>query len=128
MLGTSISSSPTSCGLAWRFGGASAVRILKVVQSYYPFQEKGGTAVKVRALARGLARRGHNVTVLTADLGLRRYNGPGLNAELCNWGWRTSIDGVEAIYLPSLGRYRAFTINPQVLRFCRVSLREFDLV
>ena len=30
------------------------MRILKVVQAYYPFQEKGGPIVKVRALARAL--------------------------------------------------------------------------
>ena len=45
------------------------MRILKVVQSYFPFQERGGPVFKVRALATGLAKRGHQVTVLTADLG-----------------------------------------------------------
>jgi len=33
------------------------VRILKVVQAYYPFQEKGGPVAKVGALARGLVER-----------------------------------------------------------------------
>ena len=104
------------------------MRILKVVQSYYPFQEKGGTAVKVRALARCLAHRGHKVTVLTADLGLRALNGNNANVEKCEWGWRSSIDQVEAIYLPTLGKYRAFTLNPRVIQFCQASLRQFDLV
>ena len=103
------------------------MRILKVVQSYYPFQEKGGTAVKVRALARGLAQRGHRVTVLTADLGLCNRNGHGIPLERCDWGWRSSQDGVEAIYLPSSGHYRALTLNPRVIGFCRASLGEFDL-
>ena len=35
------------------------MHILKVVQAYYPFREKGGPIVKVRALARALTRRGH---------------------------------------------------------------------
>lgn len=104
------------------------MRILKVVQSYYPFQERGGTAVKVRALARGLAGRGHQVTVLTADLGLRRSNGNGIQAERCEWGWRSSEDGLEAIYLSALGHYRALTLNPRVIGFCRTSLSGFDLV
>ena len=108
--------------------GDAAVRILKVVQSYYPFQEKGGTAVKVRALARGLAQRGHQVTVLTADLGLRRRNGNGIRAEPCEWGWRSLDDGVEAIYLSAFGHYRALTLNPRVIGFCRASLSGFDLV
>ncbi len=45
------------------------MRILKITQAYYPFLEKGGPPVKVRAIARGMARRGHRVTVLTVDLG-----------------------------------------------------------
>jgi len=104
------------------------VRILKVVQSYYPFQERGGTVVKVRALARGLARRGHQVTVLTADLGLRERNDCCVPIERSEWGWRWSEDGVEAVYLPVRGRYRALTWNPRVIGFCRASLRRFDLV
>src|SRR4029077_13799670 len=45
------------------------MRVLKVVQSYFPFQERGGPVFKVRALAPGLAKRGHQVTVVPADLG-----------------------------------------------------------
>jgi len=51
------------------------MRILKVVQSYFPFQDRGGPVFKVRALATGLAKRGHRVTVLTADLGFGREDG-----------------------------------------------------
>ena len=104
------------------------MRILKVVQSYYPFQEKGGTAVKVRALARGLAQRGHNLTVLTADLGFRSNNVSGLKVESCTLGWRAQEDQVEAIYLTTVGRYRSLSLNPRVAAFCRASLKEFDLV
>jgi glycosyltransferase involved in cell wall biosynthesis len=104
------------------------VRILKVVQAYYPFQEKGGPVAKVRALARGLVRRGHQVTVLTADLGLGKHNGFGMKFDRCEWGWRSEQDGVESIYLSTLGHYRALTINPHVIGFCRASLRGFDLV
>jgi glycosyltransferase involved in cell wall biosynthesis len=104
------------------------VRILNVVQAYYPFQDKGGPVVKVRALAHGLVRRGHQVTVLTADLGLDRHDWPGMKLERCKWGWRSEQDGVEAIYLSTLGGYRALTINPRVIRFCRDSLPGFDLV
>ena len=104
------------------------MRILKVVQSYYPFQERGGTVAKVRALARGLAQRGHQVTVLSADLGVKERGGNDLKLERCNWGWRASADGVDAIYLPVVGSYRALTLNPQVVQFCRDSLEKFDLV
>lgn len=104
------------------------IRILKTVQSYFPFQDRGGPVVKVRALARGLAKRGHHVTVLTADLGFGRQNRFGLKAERCEWGWRTADDGVEVIYLATFGHYRALTANPRVIRFCRGSLGGFDLV
>ena len=104
------------------------MRILKVVQSYYPFQERGGTAAKVRALARGLTRRGHRVTVLTADLGLGERSDCRIPVERNEWGWRFSEDGVDAVYLPVRGRYRALTWNPRVIGFCRASLRGFDLV
>jgi glycosyltransferase involved in cell wall biosynthesis len=102
------------------------MQVLMVVQSYFPFQDRGGPVVKVRALARGLARRQHEVTVLTADLGITERHG--MNAERCRWGWRADEDGVETIYLSSLAHYRALTLNPRVIGFCRASLRNFDLV
>jgi glycosyltransferase involved in cell wall biosynthesis len=103
------------------------MRVLKTVQSYFPFQERGGTVFKVRAIARGLARRGHSVTVLTADLGIRNRNSGG-RFEPSEWGWRTNDDGVETVYLSSAARYRALTINPGAMRFCAASLGSCDLV
>jgi len=104
------------------------MRILKVVQAYYPFQEQGGPVVKVRALARGLVQRGHEVTVLTADLGLSGRSGNGAKFDPCPLGWRSEQDGVRVIYLPTLAHYRALTLNPRVIRFGRTSVHDFDLV
>lgn len=104
------------------------MRVLKTVQSYYPFQDRGGPVFKVRALARNLARRGHQITVLTADLGLQGHSWDNLHIEHCEWGWRAEEDGVEAIYLPTLGHYRALTINPGLLKFCGNSLGRYDVV
>jgi glycosyltransferase involved in cell wall biosynthesis len=103
------------------------MRILKIVQSYFPFQDRGGPVFKVRAIATGLAQRGHQVTVLTADLGLADRGPATLKIERCPWGWRSEHDGIEIIYLPSLARYRAITINPRVIGFCRASLNRFDV-
>lgn len=99
-----------------------------MVQSYYPFQEKGGTVVKVRALAQALAARGHQVTILTADWGLGRLNGIDMDLERCAWGWRAAKNGVKTYYLSSIAHYRALTLNPQVIEFSRASLKDFDLV
>jgi len=104
----------------------TSIRVLQVVQAYFPFEEHGGPVVKVRALARGLARRGHEVTVLTADLGLGGREAR-IHAQRCPWGWRIEEDGVEAIYLSSVAHYRALTINPAALAFCRSALAEYDL-
>ena len=106
----------------------NSMRILKAVQSYYPFQDRGGPVVKVRALARSLAHRGHRITVLTADLGLANLSTPAIHFQRCSWGWRADEDGVEAVYLSTLANYRALTVNPDVIRFCGTSLRRFDLV
>ena len=104
------------------------MRVLSVVQFYFPFQDRGGPVVKVRSLAKGLAKRGHQVTVLTADLGLSSMNGFGAKAERCKWGWRWQDEGVEAIYLPTRAHFHASTLNPRVVAYCKASLRNFDVV
>jgi glycosyltransferase involved in cell wall biosynthesis len=104
------------------------MRILKVLQSYFPFQDRGGPVFKVRSLATGLAKRGHRVTVLTADLGFGRENGFHVEAERCRWGWTVSSENVEAIYLTTTGRYRAVTFNPGMFAFCRTAIRDYDVL
>lgn len=107
------------------------MRILNVTQSYAPFYEFGGPPVKVRALSRELARRGHQVTVLTADWKLEeRFSGGEAPAGTTRspFGWRQDEDGVQAIYLPTWLCYRALSWNPAVKRFARARLQNFDLV
>ena len=105
------------------------MRVLNVTESYAPFLEFGGPPVKVGALARGLAARGHEVTVLTADWGFeaRMKSADAGTAERSPFGWRTMQDGVTAIYLPTWLRHRAVTWNPAVKRFCRVRLGNFQV-
>lgn len=105
------------------------MRVLETVQSYFPFQERGGSVFKVRAIARRLARRGHQVTVLTADLGISELRGAETpRFQRSEWGWRLEEDGVETVFLRTFAHYRALTINPPVIGFCGVSLSRFDLV
>jgi glycosyltransferase involved in cell wall biosynthesis len=92
------------------------MRILHVTQSYYPFLERGGPTVKVRAIAEGLQARGHSNTVLTSWYG--RPSAPS----------RTEMNGVQVIYLRPLLTYRATTLNSGLLTFCRKELGEFDVV
>ena len=72
-----------------------------VSQSAYPFQERGGPVAVVSAMARGLEQRGHQVTVLTADLGLRQISGGTDGLVRGRWGWQSDKNSVETIYLPS---------------------------
>jgi glycosyltransferase involved in cell wall biosynthesis len=107
------------------------MRILNVTETYAPFLEFGGPPVKVRALSEGLARRGHQVTVLTADWGLEKRlqtQEEKITAERSPFGWRRNENGVQAIYLPTWMRYRTVSWNPAVKRYCRARLQNFDVV
>ena len=88
------------------------MNIMLVTASYWPFVELGGPPVKVRAIAEGLAARGHRVTVLTADLrgGRDARRRPGR---------RSSEGGVEIRYLPVAFRYR----NVPAVRGARSTIR-----
>jgi len=107
------------------------MRILNVTETYAPFMEFGGPPVKVRALSEGLVRRGHQVTVLTADWGLEKRlktEEEKLPAERSPFGWRRQENGVQAIYVPTWMRYRTVSWNPAVKRYCRARLQNFDVV
>ena len=107
------------------------MRILNVTETYAPFLEFGGPPVKVRALSEGLARRCHQVTVLTADWGLEKrlqIEEERVSAERSPFGWRREENGVQAIYVPTWMRYRTVSWNPAIKRYCRARLQNFDVV
>jgi glycosyltransferase involved in cell wall biosynthesis len=107
------------------------MRILNVTQSYAPFFEFGGPPEKVRALSEGLAKLGHEVTVLTADWGLERRLSelPGEPpAENSPFGKKREVRGVRAIYLANWFHYHAASWNPALPRYLRARLQNFDVV
>jgi glycosyltransferase involved in cell wall biosynthesis len=114
------------------------MRILKVTQTYFPYLNMGGPPAKVRAIARALVARGHQVTVLTADRGAGQTAGGRSSRQESEEqkavgrkqkaGWGANDHGVEAVYLGTLQNYRATTINPGILRFCASRLGEYDVV
>jgi len=107
------------------------MRILNVTESYAPFFEFGGPPMKVKALAEGMAERGHEVTVLTADWGLlgRRDASPNRpRLETHPFGRRRKVAGVTAVYLANWFEYRALSWNPALGRYLRARLPEFEVV
>jgi glycosyltransferase involved in cell wall biosynthesis len=107
------------------------MRILNVTQTYAPFFEFGGPPVKVKALAEGMARKGHAITVLTSDWGLDARlksvpNEP--KAEPGPFGRRRKVNGVTTIYLPNWFHYHAASWNPALGRYLRARLSDFDIV
>jgi glycosyltransferase involved in cell wall biosynthesis len=107
------------------------MRILNVTQSYAPFFEFGGPPVKVRALAEGLARKGHEVTVLTADWGLDRRRNALPNepaVEPSPFGRRCRVNGVTAVYMVNWLHYRATSWNPGLGRYLRACLHGLGVV
>jgi glycosyltransferase involved in cell wall biosynthesis len=107
------------------------MRILNVAQSYAPFFEFGGPPAKVKALAEGLAKKGHAVTVLTSDWGLdkRLAESPAeVPAQANPFGRKREVNGVTAIYLPNWFHYRAASWNPALPRYLRARLQNFDIV
>jgi len=105
------------------------MRILNVTETYTPFLEFGGPPVKVRALAEGLARNGHQVTVLTADWGLEKRVATGEKSALESspFGWQRNENRIATIYLPTRLHYRQVSWNPAVNRYCRERLGDFDV-
>jgi len=106
------------------------MRILNVTQSYAPFFEFGGPPVKVRALAEGLARRGHQVSVLTTDWGLeRRFEKTPEEAPASEgpYGRAREIGGVAVVYLAKWLHYRAASWNPGLRKYLRAELKNFDV-
>jgi len=107
------------------------MRILNVTQSYSPFFEFGGPPVKVRALAEGMARRGHEVSVLTTDWGLEqrlRRIAEESQARKGPYGSVRAVRGVTAVYLPKWFHYRAASWNPALRKYLQAELNNFDVL
>lgn len=104
------------------------MNILMTAQAYYPFCDKGGPAVKVRAIALGLAKLGHSVAILTSDWGFQPSMAPTMSSGKCRLGWCAEESGVTTFFLRSVGRYRALSFNPDVLTFSSHRIRGYDVV
>lgn len=106
------------------------MRILNVTESYAPFYEFGGPPAKVEALSRGLAARGHEVTVLTVDWGTEGRISDSAEARKfwrSEYGWQGEDRGVKTVYLPIAMHYRTTSWNPAIRPFLRGELKNYSV-
>ena len=85
----------------------------------------------MRALAEGLARRGHQVSVLTVDWGLEQRlekMAKEAPAKKGSYGRVREVRGVAVVYLRKWLHYRAASWNPGLGRYLRAELKNFDVV
>ena len=90
------------------------LRILKISQTFARFDPQGRT-LHVRDVASRLARRGHLVSIVTAEYGTGS-------------GRTETIDGVRVTFLPSLAEFGKTTVNPRVLPLSLATVGWHDVV
>jgi len=97
------------------------MRILKVIDFFYPAEEAGGPVPVAYNFAKRLVERGHHVTIWTSNL---------LTAttRMSKKTFTDTKDGIRVVYLNSPLRYRWTAITPSLFSFCRRELRSFDII
>jgi glycosyltransferase involved in cell wall biosynthesis len=95
------------------------LRILHVVPTYWPAVRYGGPIRSVHALARGLAKRGHDVHVFTTNV-----DGPGESA--VPLGRPVDREGVQVTYFPSRSLRRLYW-SPPMGRALAAGTTTFDI-
>lgn len=96
------------------------MRVLISSQYYRPAYAYGGVVSNAIALAEGLARRGHEVTVVTTTRGTGRHSRFTGDTDL--------INSVRVHYLATWLPIRRTSLNPAVFSFARSHIRDFDVV
>jgi glycosyltransferase involved in cell wall biosynthesis len=95
------------------------LRILHVVPTYWPAVRYGGPIRSVHALARGLAKRGHDVHAFTTNV-----DGDGESAVLL--GQPVDLEGVQVTYFPSRTLRRLYW-SPAMGHALRTRMASFDI-
>jgi glycosyltransferase involved in cell wall biosynthesis len=80
------------------------MRIAFVIPYFYPALQYGGTPRVAYEFARGLVRRGHDVTVLTTDSGGEKRIEKSAAAASRNGG----LEGIHISYYPNVSNYLAY--------------------
>lgn len=97
------------------------MRILICVQNYHPAYSFGGRVVKSVAMAEGLSRLGHEITVVTTSVIDRKKKSDFYTK-------KEIVNGVEVIYLGTWLKAGQASINPSVLSFAFSEVKSFAAV
>lgn len=97
------------------------MQILISVQNYHPAYSFGGRVVKTVALAEGLHKLGHEVTVVTSSVVDRNGSPARRTYEDC-------VNGIRVKYLGTWLKLGKASLNPAVLSFAFSEIRHFDAV
>lgn len=99
------------------------MRILLVSQYFFPAFHYGGPALKVKAIADGLARMGHEVAVLTSAISKSPTH------EAADWKSEVrQLGDVCVYYFRAIMSYRAVSITPGVLLWAARHCRSHDVI
>ncbi len=97
------------------------MRILICVQNYKPAYSFGGSVGNAIALAEGLAKLGHSVSVVTSSV--IELNTPPNRRDRTE-----TVAGVEVHYLGTWWTFRKTSLNPSVFAFAKTHLNQFDAI
>jgi glycosyltransferase involved in cell wall biosynthesis len=89
------------------------MRILQVAPFFSP--KMGGSARIVFQISKYLANRGHQVTVLAGDFGLKEAQ-------------FSSNSGFEQVILPSIMSKWGFYLTPNLIAWCRKHAKDFEVI
>lgn len=95
------------------------MRILICVQNYHPAYSFGGRVTNAVALAEGLCKLGHDVSVVTSSVIERK----GRSARRT---WNDCVNGVNVTYLGTWIKAGQVSVNPAVLPYAFSEIGRFD--
>jgi glycosyltransferase involved in cell wall biosynthesis len=93
-----------------------------VIPAFYPAFDYGGPIPVAINSAKRLISRGHEVTVWTTNLVSIKGDKLGNQTEVHN------VEGIRTVYLNSIAHYRWTGIAPDIFRYARRDLADFDVV
>jgi glycosyltransferase involved in cell wall biosynthesis len=91
------------------------VKILQIIQFFNP--SRGGSVIIPYNLSKELAKKGHNITILTTDFEFNK-----------NFAQSIEKEGVQVIAFHCSLNISDFLITPSIIKWLRENIKKFDIV